>query len=92
MVIGMFIFFGLLQLFNVQETGVFSWIFSALGKNSTLSGRTWLWSRVWKEILNSGLFIGRGVHDGIEYVEHFGRFFTSHMHSYYCRFYMKEGL
>lgn len=91
-VITMFVLFFLIQFFNIQQGGIISLIFSYLGKDTTFSGRTWLWAKAWQDIFDHGLVFGNGVNTGIEYIHHFGRAFTSHMHCYYLHTIYEGGI
>lgn len=60
-------------------------ILASLGKNNTFSGRTNVWRIAWNDLMNKGLFWGRGVISGAAYSRRFGLIWVTHLHCYYLQ-------
>ena len=82
-VVGMVFMFFLIQFSSIQENHFFSFVFDALKKNTTFTGRTKLWAAAWREIQNGGWLLGRGMKTAAMYQQHFGAVWTVHLHCYY---------
>lgn len=83
------IVFGVLQFIGVSE--LFGGLFKLLGKNTTLTGRTLLWTKALRDIM-ANKWIGYGVQDGTVLTQHFNIFFAAHLHSYYLQVLYEGGI
>lgn len=90
--IGMFLLFFLIHFFNVQDQDFFSYIISLMGKNTTFTGRTWLWEKAWKKITGATIIFGNGFKTSNEYLKMFGKSFCVNLHSYYLQVLYEGGL
>lgn len=84
-VAGMFLLFFLIQFASVQENSIFAFVFKILGRNTTFTGRTRIWSLALREIQNGKWFLGRGLQTVAMYQSHFGGLGFGHLHSYYLQ-------
>lgn len=84
-VLGMFLLFFLIQFVSIQERSIFSSVFKELGRNTTFTGRTRIWSIAWRDIHNYGWLLGRGQQTGEMYQRHLGDRVWAHLHSYYLQ-------
>lgn len=88
---GMIILFFLIQLVNISDDTIFLFIFKSLGRNSTFTGRTRIWSIAWNEIQDGIWFLGKGVQATATYQKHFGGLVWAHLHSYYLQIIYEGG-
>lgn len=84
-VIGIVMFI-LIQFFGVQST--FSGVFSLLGKNTTLSGRTLMWANAWLNLLSGGSkrwLFGFGMLSSSEAINQLGFWWAAQLHCLYLQ-------
>lgn len=81
----MFLLFFLIQFVTAQVSDTFSFVFTALGKNRTFTGRIVIWSAAWQKIQDGGWLLGRGQQTVEMYQSLFGSRVWSHLHSYYLQ-------
>ena len=84
-VVGMFLLFCMIHFVSIQENSIFSLAFKILGRNTTFTGRTSVWSAAWREIQNDRWLLGRGLQASTMYQDHFGGGGWAHLHSYYLQ-------
>ncbi len=87
--IGLFLF---LQFLFTQYSELFSLLFLVLKKDITLSHRVQLWQKAWPELRGMSVLFGLGIHDGNEYIAHFGARWIVHLHCYYLQVIYEGGL
>lgn len=91
-VLGMLGLFFLIQFFDVQQSDTFLYVCRLLKKNISLSSRTILWKKAWRDLTGGNILLGLGVHESAEYAKHFGQGWIVHLHCYYLQVLYEGGI
>lgn len=91
-VVVMFAMFFVVQMISFKESRIINFIFLMMGKDTTFTGRTWIWSRAIRDIINGHIITGYGAISSTVMRTRIGSDAAVHAHSYYLQVLYEGGV